>query len=334
MIANSSPATAKPGTGGGRLARTPQVVAVTAIGAGLVLAIVGVGVIAAVGKTVPTQLWDVITALSGAVLGMLIPSPAQRRAVQTGQQHMANVLSKLSAAGQAKQTAADRANQAAGQANAAADKARQAALKMPGAAAAEADQAKQAADQAKQEADQAQQAADQAAEAAAAQATQAADEATKTTAGQGGGGPDVRIAFAALLAAAAAAGATLLYGGPGQDSQCLASVGTLTTTVVQPAGGTGTTASGGVPANIVTNVSTLTIGQITTPLPTTTSGSATIPTGTPQIVKTATGPANKCPAVSAGDSLMALTLGVLAAILGILVPSFKPFPETTETPAP
>jgi hypothetical protein len=35
--------------------------------------------------------------------------------------------------------------------------------------------------------------------------------------------------------------------------------------------------------------------------------------------------------VVTGDALLALALGVLIAILGILVPSFK-LPETTETP--
>ena len=64
--------------------RNPHSLAIMALGAGLVLAIAGVGLIAAVGHTVPTQLWTVITSLSGALLGMLIPSPQQRRLDKRG----------------------------------------------------------------------------------------------------------------------------------------------------------------------------------------------------------------------------------------------------------
>jgi hypothetical protein len=300
------------------------------------VAIAGVGLIAALGKTVPTQLWDVITALSGALLGMLIPSPAQRRATKAQQQ--ASVDPSVQAADTAVQAAGVEAMQTADKAKQAGDEADQ--------AAAEADQApedaekKQAADQAAQtardqarlvQAAQAKQAtAVQAKQMAAASATQKAAAAQPRT--------DGRIVIAVALALTAAVGAVWLYTGPGQDSQCLASVGTLTTTVLQPAPSTGTapsttstTPSGGAPANTVTNVSTLTIGQIATPLPKSTSSGAEVPAGPPQILKTATGSSTKCPAVVTGDALLALALGVLTAILGILVPSFK-LPETTETP--
>jgi hypothetical protein len=69
------PVPVNPTTRRGRLARTPQVLAVMAIGAGLVLAIVGVGVIASVGKTVPTQLWDVVTAPT--VLAVVVAQTAR-----------------------------------------------------------------------------------------------------------------------------------------------------------------------------------------------------------------------------------------------------------------
>jgi hypothetical protein len=321
MIANNiePPATARLGTGWTRLARTTQVLAVMAIGAGLVLAIVGVGVIAAVGKTVPTQLWDVITALSGALLGMLIPSPTQRRAVKA--QRLALADNDVRAAGLEAIRTANAAKQAADEAAQAAKEATEAAEKQG-----EADQAAKTAQQ-------------KAGQAAEAQATHAMEVQAKAAAAMGAGSPasklDWRIVVAVVLAFAAAGVAAWLYTGPGQDSQCLASVGTLTTTVAQPAASTGTTTSaastppsGGAPANAVTNVSTVTIGQIATPHPKAASASAA---GTPQILKTAAGSSTKCPAVATGDSLLAVALGVLAAILGILVPSFK-LPETTEAP--
>lgn len=298
------------------LASTPQVLAVMAIGVGLILAILGVAVIAAVGKTVPTQLWDVTTVLSGALLGMLIPSPGQQRAAKAHRKALTNEGVKATA-----ETAATTAHDA----KVAANKSAQAA-----ADAAEAPDKQGTADEAARAAKVA------ATRAAEAQATHSVTvQATAAAAMDTVSRPDWRIVFAVVLAFAAAGAAAWLYTGPGRDSQCLASVGTLTTTVAPPTTSTASTTSsspgGTAPANTVTNVSTLTIGEIATPHPKSPPGSAADPVGTPQLLKTAAGSSTKCPAVATGDSLLALALGVLAAVLGILVPSFK-LPETTNAP--
>jgi hypothetical protein len=52
--------------------------AIIAIGAGMVVLFAGAAIIAAVGHGVPEQLWTIGTALSGALIGILIPSPRLR----------------------------------------------------------------------------------------------------------------------------------------------------------------------------------------------------------------------------------------------------------------
>ena len=224
----------------GLVPRAPQAIAVAAFGSGLFIAIVGASTISAVGQAVPTQLWDVITTLSGALLGLMIPSPAQRREL--------------------KRTFASRQKQSA--------------------------------------------------------ATGPGESWLDTI--------DSRLIIASLLATSAVVGAVFLYHSAGHDPQCLASVGTLTTTVDKPAEASGSATD----RTTVKNVTTLNIGRIGS-VHTDTIGTA----GTPAVARTAANQTTRCSKDQTADALVALALGVLAAILGILVPSFKA-PETLElTPA-
>ncbi len=53
-------------------------IAVGSVGAAIVVFLIGAAVIAAVGKTVPSQYWTSGSALSGALLGILAPSPTSK----------------------------------------------------------------------------------------------------------------------------------------------------------------------------------------------------------------------------------------------------------------
>ncbi len=57
-------------------------IAVTAVGAALVAFLIGAAVIAAGGKPVPTQFWATGSAISGALLGILAPSPTKKTVVE------------------------------------------------------------------------------------------------------------------------------------------------------------------------------------------------------------------------------------------------------------
>jgi hypothetical protein len=57
-------------------------IAVGAVGAALVAFLIGAAVIAAGGKPVPTQYWASGSAISGALLGILAPSPKKAQVTQ------------------------------------------------------------------------------------------------------------------------------------------------------------------------------------------------------------------------------------------------------------
>jgi hypothetical protein len=68
---------------GGYPQLTPVSLALVAVGTGLVVFLAGVCVIVAVGKTVPSELWSSGSALSGGLLGLLVPSPSSSATVNS-----------------------------------------------------------------------------------------------------------------------------------------------------------------------------------------------------------------------------------------------------------
>lgn len=128
-----------------------------------------------------------------------------------------------------------------------------------------------------------------------------------------------KVIGAAVLAVLLGGLAAFLYAGPGSRSQCLASIGSLTNTVAQ----TATTGTAPTPQT-VTGVVTVGVGRIQTG-----QGSDKVVT----LQETAPSSGTKCPAVRAADSLVAIVFAVLSAILGILVPAYKP-PDLTDAAAP
>jgi hypothetical protein len=63
--------------------------AVSAVGAALIVLFAGAGVILAVGHVVPTEFWAAASSLSGALVGLLAPQPATKGAMvrRAGQYH-------------------------------------------------------------------------------------------------------------------------------------------------------------------------------------------------------------------------------------------------------